>query len=94
MRRAAQAVADEEGRRRSLDALDVARITALLETAAALDRSPSNASLMHEYRGLMRDLRLEAGGQGDTDLDDLVADFRSRVSGSAAVRVLDDAEEL
>jgi hypothetical protein len=93
MRRAAQAVADEEGRRRSLDALDVARITALLETAAALDRSPANASLMHEYRGLMRDLRIEASGQPNTDIDDLIAEFRGRMDGPA-VRVLDPAGEM
>ena len=77
--RAAQRVASEARKRRDVDALDDALLTALVAVGAALDKSPGSAALVSEFRGLIRDLRLEHPGQTARDLDGLLRDYRASV---------------
>jgi len=70
MRRAAERVAAEARARRTLGALDEAVLSALLIASDALDRQPGSASLFHEWRGLIADLRVEAPTKVQRDLDD------------------------
>jgi hypothetical protein len=76
---AARAVAAESRRRRTLSATDEAVLAALIAVGDALDRQPGSAALLHEWRGLLVDLRVEAPGQPQRDLAALLEDFRADV---------------
>jgi hypothetical protein len=76
---AARAVAAEARRRRTLSATDDAVLAALIAVGDAFDRQPGSAALVHEYRALLADLRLEAPGQPQRDLAALLEDFRADV---------------
>jgi hypothetical protein len=80
MRRAASLVADEARRRRTLSAVDEAILVAVAEVAGALDKQPGSAALLHEWRGLIADIRREAPGQPERDLAALLEDFRTELS--------------
>lgn len=82
--RAAQRVVAEARKRRDVDALDDALLIALVAVGAALDKSPGSAALVDQFRGLIRDLRLEHPGAAARDLDDVLRDFRSTVRGTPA----------
>ena len=77
--RAAQRVVAEARKRRDVDALDDALLTALVAVGSALDKSPGSAALVDQFRGLIRDLRLEHPGQQARDMDGLLRDYRSAV---------------
>jgi hypothetical protein len=79
MGQAARAVAAEARRRRTLSAMDEAALTALTAVGDALDSQSGSAALVHEWRGLLSDLRLEAPGQPQRDLAALLEDFRSDI---------------
>ena len=79
MHQAASRVAAEARRRRTLSAMDEAALSALIAVGDALDRQPGSAALVHEFRGLLADLRLEAPGQQQRDLGALLEDFRADV---------------
>jgi hypothetical protein len=87
MRRAASLVAAEARRRRTLSAMDEAALSALVAVGAALDSQPGSAALVHEWRGLLHDLRIEAPGQPQRDLDELLDDFRADMRPSRSIRV-------
>ncbi len=74
---AARAVSAEARRRRTLSAMDEAALSALIAVGDALDRQPGSAALVHEWRGLLADLRVEAPGQPQRDLAALLEDFRA-----------------
>lgn len=57
--------------------MDEAALTTLIAVGDALDRQPGSAALVHEWRGLLGDLRLEAPGQPPRDLAALLEDFRA-----------------
>lgn len=82
--RAAQRVVAEARRRRNVDAMDEALLTALVAVGAALDKTPGSAALVDQFRGLIRDLRLEHPGQVARDLDGLLRDYRATVGGRTA----------
>jgi hypothetical protein len=79
MGQAARAVAAEARRRRTLSAMDEAALTALTAVGDALDSQSGSAALVHEWRGLLSDLRLEVPGQPQRDLAALLEDFRSDI---------------
>jgi hypothetical protein len=79
MHQAASRVAAEARRRRTLSAMDEAALSALIAVGDALDQQPGSAALVHEWRGLLADLRVEAPGQLQRDLDVLLRDFRTAV---------------
>jgi hypothetical protein len=54
-------------------------LAALIAVGDALDRQPGSAALLHEWRGLLVDLRVEAPGQPQRDLTALLEDFRADV---------------
>jgi hypothetical protein len=57
--------------------MDEAALMTLIAVGDALDRQPGSAALVHEWRGLLADLRLEAPGQPQRDLAALLQDFRA-----------------
>ena len=90
MRRAAERVAAELRAQRTLGALDDAALSALLSASDALDRQPGSASLLHEWRGLIADLRVDAPSKAQRDLDDELAEYRATVR--APIRVMEDSD--
>jgi hypothetical protein len=79
MHQAASRVAAEARRRRTLSAMDEAALSALIAVGDALDRQPGSAALVHEWRALLADLRVEAPGQPQRDLAALLEVFRTDV---------------
>lgn len=90
MRRGAERVAAELRAQRTLGALDEAVLSALLSASDALDRQPGSASLLHEWRNLIRDLRLDAPSKAQRDLDDELENYRATVR--SPIRVMEDSD--
>ena len=74
---AAERVAAEAASHRALDATDEAVLAALRATAIALDNQPSNASLILQWRGLLKDLQAAAPGQQERELAEILGDYRA-----------------